>query len=274
LVNLPQVQALDRTLASIIIKVIKKVVSELPEPILSNALKTVPYPDDIFKLGNPALINIYKLKGLVDYIYAFSDIKLEGNISMSSNYIIWSEKNITIRRLVLQNTTYQKLFENVSIVNLHIAGSYNTTLTTQDATIYGLGDDLPILTTSSLNCLKIYFGEPAIDLKIEQNGGEKSLIVSNSYVEFEFIENFTTNLRLQKPLIMLNSGSLNTSWKGVFWHDGKMFTTVSTAESFPIIGCYSFRILNVNDVGLLSIADIKDIRVEIRKTAYWATDNA
>jgi hypothetical protein len=68
---------------------------------------------------------------------------------------------------------------------------------------------------------------------------------------------------------MLNQGSLNTSCEGVFWYDCKTFTTVSTAEPFPIIGSYSFQIMNVDNAGLLLIKNIQDIRVEIKPTQYW-----
>jgi hypothetical protein len=260
-INLPKALNSDRTLADIAIKAIKEVVAILPEPILSNVLKTVPYPEDLFKLGNPNLINIYKLKGLTDYLYAFSDIKLEGDISISSEYIIWNEKNVNIKKLVLQNSTHQDLFENVSVANLHVAGSHNTTLATQNAIIYSLGSELPVIKISSLNHIKIYVGEPAINLTIEQNGKEKSLTISSTYVEFEFTENFTTNISLQKPLIVLNPGSLNTSWEGVFWYNEKMFTTVSRAENWVINGRLSLEIAYSDRVMLTKLLYKENISV-------------
>jgi hypothetical protein len=271
LINLPTALNLDRALANIAVNTIKSVVAVLPGFIRSTMLKTLPHPEDLFKLGNPTLVNIYNLKGLTDYIYSFSDIKLEGNISISSDYIILNEKDLIIKKLVLQNTTYQESLENVSIANLNIAGFYNITLTTHDAIIYASGGELPTIKTSSLNSLRIYVDEPAISLTIKQNGAEKIISVSRSYVEFELTNNFTTKMTLQKPLIVLKPGSLDTSWEGVFWYNGKLFTTVSTAEQFPIIGSYSFQVVNVYNVGLLLINDIHDIRVEIKQTQYWTS---
>ena len=267
-VNMPKAFTLDRTIANIVVNAIERAAALLPKPIASSVLRIMSYPPDLFELGNPCLINIYKLKGLNNYIYTFSNINLKGNVSMSSDYIILNVKDITIKKLVLQNATHQEILENISLTNLCISGPYNTTLVTQDAIVYNLGDELPVIETS-LSYLRIYIGEPAIKLKTEQNGREKTLTISRSYVEFEFYKDVMTNLRLQKPLIVLDGGSLNTSWKGVFWHNGKMFTTVATAERFPIIGHYSFQIINDN---LLLINNIQTISVEIRPTKYWKSE--
>jgi hypothetical protein len=261
-INLPNTINLDRTLADIAIKTIKKAFSVLPKPTLSNVSKTVPYPEDLFKLGNPNLINIYKLNGLTDYIYAFSDIELEGNISMSSDYVIWNEKDITLKTLILQNTTHQKIFENVLVPNLHFVGSYNTRLTTQDAIIYNLGGELPLIKTSP-NFLRIHVEEPAINLTIKQNGEEISLNISRSDVQIEFSKDVTTDLRLQKPLIELNPGSLDTSWKGVFWYDGKMFTTVARAEHWVINGSFLLEVIHSENVTISKLLYKDNISVGV-----------
>jgi hypothetical protein len=180
---------------------------------------------------------------------------------MSSDYIIWNEKDITIKKLVLRNITHQEIFENVSVANLHVAGPYNTTLITQAAIIYSLGSELPILNVSSLNHLRIYVEDPAINFTIKQNGEEKSLTISKSYVEFEFSKGITTNLRLQKPLIMLNPGSLNTSWEGVFWCNGKMFTTVARAEYWVINGLLSLEIAHSDRVMVIKLSYKENISV-------------
>lgn len=259
-INLPMTLNIDNTLADITIKAIKNAVVALPEPISSNELKTLPYPEDLFKLGNPGLVNIYNLKGLTDYLYAFSDIKLEGNISMSSDYVVFNETDLFIKKLVLQNTTHQELLENVSVANMCLAGSYNTTLTAQDAIIYRLGGEFPLIETS-LNSLKIYVDGSAVNLTIQQNGQEKSLTVSNGSIEFEFAKNFTTNLILQEPVIMLNQGSLDTSWEGIFWYNGRMFTTVSEPERWAINGVLSLEVIQSENVILTKLLHKESISV-------------
>lgn len=244
-INLPRNINLDKILANITVKAIKNVIAVLPEPILSKTLKTLPLPEDLFKLGNPNLINIYNLNGLNDYIYAFSDMKLKGNISISSDYIILDKKDLLIRKLVWQDATSQEVLENVSVANLHIDGSYKIMLTTQDAIIYPQGDELPAV-EATLNRLKVYLNKSAIDLTIEQNGEEKTLKASDGYVEFEFANNLTTKFVLQKPLIMLSPGSITTSWEGVFWYNGHMFTTVSEPEYWSINGTLSLEIVRSN----------------------------
>ena len=263
-VNLPKVFNLDRTLANITVKAIKKAVAVLPKPLLSNVSKTPLYPDDIFKLGNPVLINIYKLRGLANYIYAVSDVKLEGNITMSSDYVILSGKNVKIRKLSVQNSTCQKVFENVSVLDLEIAGPYNTTLAIYDATIYRLGDELSVIEASSLNYLRVYIEKP-INLNVEQNGEKKNITISKSYVELEFFEDAVVNLRLAKPLILLDPGSLDTIWKGVFWSNGKMFTTVAKAEHWIVDGKLLLQVLHCSEVITVKVLDKENIEVTINE---------
>jgi hypothetical protein len=261
-INMPKIFTLDRTIANIVVNAIERAAALLPKPIASSVLRIMSYPPDLFELGNPCLINIYKLKGLNNYIYTFSNINLKGNVSMSSDYIILNVKDITIKKLVLQNATHQEILENISLTNLCISGPYNTTLVTQDAIVYNLGDELPVIETS-LSYLRIYIGEPAIKLTTEQNGREKTLAISRSYVEFEFCKDVTISLRLQKPLVMLDGGSLNTSWKGVFWHNGKMFTTVAKAEFWAISGRFSFEIIRSDGVILIKLLDISNVGVTV-----------
>jgi hypothetical protein len=264
-INMPKTFNLDRAVANIVMNVIKRAMTLLPKPITSSILKVMSYPPDLFKLGNPSLINIYKLNGLNNYIYTFSNIELKGNISISSNYVILNAKNMIIKKLILQNTAYQEAYENISLANLYISGSYNTTLVTQNTVIYNLGGELFLIEAFPRN-LGIYIEGHVIKLAIKQNGIEKNLTISNGYVEFEFYKNVTIKLRFQKPLVTLDGGSLDVSWKGVFWYNGRIFTTVATAERFPIIGHYSFQIINDN---MLLIKNIKIIFVEIRPATYW-----
>ncbi|MEM2129065.1 MAG: hypothetical protein QXZ70_00550 [Candidatus Bathyarchaeia archaeon] len=263
-INLPKNFIPNRIHANIISNLIKKSIALLPKSMSSNTLKTMPFPEDLFKLGNPNLINIYKLKGLSDYIYAFSDIELKGNISILSDYIILDGKDETFRRIVIQNTTHQKILENILVRNLHIAGSYNTTLTTHNATVYSLGDELPIIKIFSPNRLRIYIGKPEIYLTIEQEGDVKTLNISESYVDFDFPQNVTIYIRSKEPLVMLTPGSLNTAWKGVFWYDEKMFTTVARAEYWTINGVFSLRIIHSDQVTLIKLIHRENMKVSIR----------
>jgi hypothetical protein len=257
---LPIVVNSDNSLADIAIKATKHVISLLPEQVTSAMIKNLSYPEDLFKLGNPTIVNIYNLKGLADHIYAFSDIGLEGNISMSSDYVIFNETNLIIRKITLQNATYEELLENVSVTDLCFAGSYNTTLRADNATIYNLGDELPLI-KASLNSLKIYVENSAVNLTFEQNGLEKSLVVSNGSIEFEFAEKFTTNLILREPVIMLDPGSLYASWEGLFWYNGRMFTTVSRPERWAISGVFSLEVIQSDGVILTKLLHIESISV-------------
>lgn len=260
-INLPNVLNIDRALANLVTKTIKNAVGILPNSIQSNMLKALPYPEDLFNLENPNLINIYNLKGLANYLYIYSDIRLGGNISMSSDYITFNEENSTIKRLVLRDSNQNELFENVTVENLQIIGFYNVTLTTQDASIYRSAGELSIIRTSSMNRLRVYADGNAVKLKINQTGEEKDLTVSQGYVEFEFADNITSDMVLHKPLVTLSAGSLNASWEGVFWHNGKMFTTVSRVENWAIDGGFSMEITHSGNVILSKLLSIDNVSV-------------
>lgn len=246
LINWPTFSTLSETLharvlADMAINAIRKAIAALPKPEFSGRLKTLPFPEDLFALGNPTLINIYKEKGLANYIYAFQDIKLRGNISMTSDYVFWNASNLHPEKIILQNLASQELLENVTVTSVYINGLCNTSLITQDALIYSFGGELGIVKMSSLRRLRVNVENVPINLTFEKNGAKKSLSVSRGCVEFIFTENFTTDLRLEKPFISLREGSMDTLWKGIFWDDGKMFTTVSRSENWIISGALSLR---------------------------------
>jgi hypothetical protein len=96
-----------------------------------------------------------------------------------------------------------------------------------------------------------------------QNGQEKSLTISNGSIEFEFAKSLTTNLVLEEPLVTLNPGSLDTSWEGVFWYNGRMFTTDSEPESWPINGILSLEVIQSDNVALIKLLQKESISVSV-----------
>jgi hypothetical protein len=263
IVNMPKTFNFDRIVAEMSTKIIRELVADSPKPIPSDTLKKQPFPESLFKLGNPNLVNIYHQESLSDYIYAFSDINLDGNISISSNYALWKERNLPVKRLLLQNSTHQTLFENITLIDVYFNGPCNATLTTQNAVIDCVGNGLAIIETSFTANLQIYLDEPVINLTIEENGVGKTLVISHSYIEFEFANNVTTNIKFEKPLIMLDAGSLNTFWKGLFWYNGKMFTTVARAENWIIEGVLSFEVSYCDYVTVVKFLFKDEINVVI-----------
>ena len=263
LVNLPTSLDLNRIFADIPINAVKSIIKVLPTFSTSNILKTLPYPEDLFKLGNPDVVNIYNMKGLEDYIYAFSDIKLEGNISISSDYVVFEQTRLFVKELQVQNTTNRETIDNITILNPQIHGWHNTTLTSQDATIYGIGNEMPYIETSTLSSLTIYVDTSGVNLTVEQNGELKNLTLSNVSLKMLFDGNLTTSLTMQKPIITLNPGSLNASWEGVFWFKGQMFTTVSLPEDWEIKGILRLEIVQSNSVILTKLQYKDDISVVI-----------
>jgi len=261
-INMPRAFNLNRVTASIVVYAVREATAFLPKPIASKNPQVIFYPSGLFELGNPKLINIYNSKNLNNYIYTFSNITLKGNISIVSNYIILSIEDTPIKKLVLQNMTHQETLENISLKKIEIYDFYNLTLLTNDAVIYNSGSELPNIKVT-LYKLKIYIGDRPINFTVKQNNKERRLLIAKSYIEFEFPKNFVINLRLQKPLITLDNGSLNMSWKGVFWYGGKIFTTVAKAEYWPISGKLSLEIVDSDKIILIKLLNIDSINVTV-----------
>ncbi|MHA1833211.1 MAG: hypothetical protein ACTSV7_04415, partial [Candidatus Baldrarchaeia archaeon] len=219
----------------------------------------------LFKLGHAFLLNLYKLKGLVNYVYAFSDLKLEGNITMSSDFINWREENIPTGKLILRDSTGQEQLEGVSITSIHVSGFSDVTLTVQKAFVSNLGGELANIKISFPKLLRINVEKNPIRLVVNENGIQKELTISKGNIEVEFAKNFTTHMQLRKPLITLDRGLLDTSWKGVFWHDGKIFTTVSRTEYWMIKGSFSFNIIYCDNMTVINLIHIGTITVVLNE---------
>jgi len=265
LINFPKYSFLDTTLVYITTKTIKTIIANLPKPESLSSLKTLPYPEDLFKLGHASLVNLYKLKGLVNYVYAFSDLKLEGNITISSDFINWCEENILTGKLILRGSSDQKWLKDVSITSISVNGFFDFILITQEAFVINSSCDLANIKISFPAFLRINADKTPINIIVNKNGIQKELTISRGYIDLEFAKNFTTYIQLRKLLITLDNGSLNTSWKGVFWHDSKMFTTVSRTEYWPIKGDYSIKILHCNNITLIKLINIKSITVDLNE---------
>jgi hypothetical protein len=267
--NLPKALNPETSLSNIAVEGVKQIVTALPTPNSSGNLKTLPYPEGLFTLGNPSLINIYAQQSLSNYVFLFSDIMLEGNVSMTSDYLSWTEKKLPVKELAIQNSTFQDSSKDVIVKNFQINSLCTAKLTMRNAVISCLGSEFPLVKAFSLSNLQINVGDSALTLVIEENGEEKSIAISRSSIAFEFSENFTTNMILHTPSVILGNGTVDASWKGAFWHNGKIFTTVATAERFPIIGEYSFQIVASD---LLLLDNIRDINVSIRPSKYWTSE--
>jgi len=264
-INWPKSSFLDRPLASIATKAMKTIIAALPKPASMVSLRTLPYPEDLFKLSHAYLLNLYKLKGLANYVYAFSDLKLEGNITMSSDFINWCEENIPTGKLILRGSTGQEHLEGVSITSIRISGFFDVMLTAQKAFVSNLGGELANIEISFPKLLRINVQKAPIHLVVNENGTQRNLTISKGNIEVEFDTNFITHLQLRKPLITLDTGLLDTSWKGVFWHDEKIFTTVSRNEYWMIKGSFSFNIIYCDNITVIKLIHIGAITVVLNE---------
>lgn len=262
-VNWPVSSTLDRALASLAEKALETIIETLPEPVFSTTLKTYRYAEDLFKLGNPTLVNIYDLPNLANYLYVFSELELTGSISITSNYAFLELRNMSVEKIIIQNSTNTQVLESISVKSLNITCQGSVSLETQDATISSLDQETSNVRMPSLKHLKLIMEESPISMTYETGGAERNLSISGGHLDFFFPENSTASLVLKEPVIAIDQGSMNASWEGVFWHMGKIFTTVSRPETWPINGSFSFQIVYCDSVMVVELLHMYTMNVFI-----------
>ena len=89
---------------------------------------------------------------------------------------------------------------------------------------------------------------------------KESLVLADGYLRIVLDSEIKINLK--KPTVFLTQSKMTSSWTGVFWHNGKMFSSNVANEKVSLVGTYSFQILNSNAVTLLRINEIQNVYLE------------
>jgi len=222
----------------------------------SNNLLHCDYPDDIFKLGYPSLINIYKLMGLNNYLYTLSDIILKGNISIFSNYI-YLEDNL-YGDLTIKNGYENIYYKKVILKKIVLSAPYNITLILKNGYLTDFNNGIIQVISPSLEYIKISIKNTPVNMTVNYMGINTNVCINNGSIYFS--PGGSIHLRLFKPEIMINNGTLSSSLFGVF-NSGERTIILNTNKYVSIEGKYAFKLLNDYDVKILKMNKIDFINI-------------